>query len=83
MESCVKANLTIQLDRDVIHRARIVAAKRGTSISALVAHELADLVAREERYEEAQARAATLIDTARDRGGRSWSRGELHDRARR
>ena len=76
-----KANLTIQLDRDVIHRARIVAAKRGTSISALVAVELADLVAREERYEEAQGRAATLIDTARDRGGRSWSRGELHDRA--
>lgn len=33
-------NLTLQLDEDVIRRARIVAAKRGTSVSALVAREL-------------------------------------------
>ena len=29
-----KTNLTIQLDEEVIRRARIVAAKRGTSVSA-------------------------------------------------
>jgi hypothetical protein len=32
-----KTNLTLQLDEDVIRRPRIVAAKRGTSVSALVA----------------------------------------------
>ena len=32
-----KTNLTLQLDEGVIRRARIVAAKRGTSVSALVA----------------------------------------------
>ena len=36
-----KTNLTLQLDEEVIRRARIVAAKRGTSVSALVARELA------------------------------------------
>jgi hypothetical protein len=35
-----KTNLTLQLESDVIRRARVVAAKRGTSVSALVGKEL-------------------------------------------
>jgi hypothetical protein len=35
-----RANLTLQLDTEVIRRARIVAAKRGTSVSALAAMQL-------------------------------------------
>jgi len=75
-----KANLTLQLDEDVIKRARIVAAKRGTSVSALVARELDGLVERDERYEEASRRAKELMARAAPRGGRSWGRDELHDR---
>jgi Family of unknown function (DUF6364) len=75
-----KANLTIQLDEDVIRRARIVAAKRGTSVSALVARELDGLVAADARYEEARGRAEELMRAATPRGGRSWRRDELHER---
>ena len=75
-----KANLTLQLDEAVIRRARIVAAKRGTSVSALVARELDQLVADDERYEEARARAEELMRLATARGGRSWRRHELYDR---
>lgn len=75
-----KANLTLQLDKEIIRRARIVAAKRGTSVSALVARELACLVDQDARYEEARGRAAELMDRASPRGGRSWRRDELHDR---
>lgn len=75
-----KANLTLQLDEETIRRARIVAAKRGTSVSALVARELAGLVDQDARYEEARGRAAELIRAAAPRGGRSWRRDELHDR---
>jgi hypothetical protein len=75
-----KANLTLQLDEDTIRRARIVAAKRGTSVSALVARELAGLVEQDARYEEARGRAADLIRAATPHGGRSWRRDELHDR---
>jgi hypothetical protein len=75
-----KANLTIQLDADVIRRARIVAAKRGTSVSALVARELDGLVEDEARYEEARSRAEEILTRAMPRGGRSWRRDELHDR---
>ena len=75
-----KTNLTLQLDEDVIRRARVLAAKRGTSVSALVARELAGLVEQDARYEEARNRAEELMRAAAPRGGRSWRRGELHDR---
>ena len=51
-----KTNLTLQLETDVIRRARVLAARRGTSVSALVARELTALVAREVRYEDAAPR---------------------------
>ena len=76
----VKKNLTLQVDVDVIRRARVVAAKRGTSISALVARELDSLVAREERYEEARRRASELMAVAPRRGGRSWTRDDIYAR---
>lgn len=73
-----KTNLTLQLEEDVIRRARIVAAKRGTSVSALVARELADLAAQDDRYEDARRRAVELMAKAKPRGGRRWTRDELY-----
>jgi hypothetical protein len=75
-----KRNLTLQLDEEVIRRARIVAAKRGTSVSALAARELDRLTDEDARYEEALRRADELMALATPRGGRSWERTELHDR---
>lgn len=75
-----KTNLTLQLDEDVIKRARIVAAKRGTSVSALVARELDGLVEQDARYELAMGRAEEILARATARGGRAWRRDELHDR---
>ena len=75
-----RSNLTLQLDTDVIRRARIVAAKRGTSISALAAIQLTALVEEDERVEQARERAQAILEKAVPRGGRSWTRDELHDR---
>jgi antitoxin component of RelBE/YafQ-DinJ toxin-antitoxin module len=75
-----KANLTIQLDAEVIRRARIVAAKRGMSVSAIVALDLTELADRDARYEEARARAEELLAQAIPRGGRTWRREDLHQR---
>jgi hypothetical protein len=74
-----KSNLTLQLDDAVIRGARVVAAKRGTSVSGLVARELARLVADDARYEEARQAAMELMARAKPRGGPSWTRGELYD----
>jgi Family of unknown function (DUF6364) len=74
-----RRNLTVQLDEEVIRQARILAAERGTSVSALVARELEQLVARNARYEEAMRRAIELMDESEPRGGRNWRREELYE----
>ncbi len=76
-----KTNLTLQLDSEVIRDARVVAARRGTSISALVATELKHLVEQDARYEDARTRALELMQQAVPRGGPVWSRDEIHDRS--
>ena len=73
-----KRNLTVQLDEEVVRRARVVAAKRGTSVSALVARQLNELSAEDERYEAARQRAIELMTNAKSHGGRNWTREELY-----
>ncbi len=75
-----RANLTLQMDAEVIRRARIVAAKRGTSVSALAATRLRELVDEDERVELARARAEAILKRATQRGSGGWTRDELHDR---
>ncbi len=75
-----RTNLTLQMDAEVIRRARIVAAKRGTSVSALAAARLRELVDEDERVELARERAEAILRKATPRGSRSWTRDELHDR---
>lgn len=75
-----KTNLTLQLDAETILRAKVVAARRGTSISALVAKQLEELVADEERYDAAHRRALEILTAASPRGGRTWQRDSLHER---
>jgi Family of unknown function (DUF6364) len=76
-----KQNLTIRLDRKTIQRAKILAAKRSTSISSLVAGQIAILVGEDEAYERAERQALALLDQGFHLGGviRS-SRDELHER---
>jgi hypothetical protein len=75
-----KRNLTVQLDDDVIHRAKVTAAKRGTSVSALVAQELERLADADERYEAAQRRAEAALGRTAPRGGGHWNREDVHHR---
>ena len=73
-----KTNLTVQLDEDVVRRAKVAAAKRGTSVSALVARQIDELATQDERYEQARQRAIELMAQAQPRGGRNWTREDLY-----
>lgn len=75
-----KQNVTIQLDGEVIRDAKVLAARRGTSLSAMLAAELQRLVAEDERYEAARQREEEALSHARPRGGRRWTREEIYDR---
>lgn len=73
-----KTNLTIQLDQEVVKRAKILAAKRGTSVSGMVARQLDQLVAEDERYEAAHERAMELMSKGSPHGGRKWTRDDIY-----
>jgi hypothetical protein len=50
-------NLTLKLPVETIRKAKVVAAERGTSISALIAEKIAELVGEDAEYEAAKRRA--------------------------
>ena len=76
-----KQNLTISLDRETIRQAKIVAAKRSTSISGLLARQIEILIGEEEAYERAQRQALLLLEQGFHLGGViPASRDELHER---
>ena len=77
----MKQNLTISLDRQTIRKAKIVAARRDTSISGLLAQQIEILVGEEEAYERAERQAVALLDEGFHLGGGApASREELHER---
>ena len=76
-----KQNLTISLDRQTIRKAKIVAARRSTSISGLLARQIEILIGEEEAYERAERQAMTLLEEGFHMGGKiRASREELHER---
>ena len=77
----LKQNVTISLDRQTIRKAKIVAARRDTSVSGLLARQLEILVGEEEAYELAERQAVALLDEGFHLGGAvPVSREELHER---
>ena len=76
-----KQNLTVSLDRQTIQKAKIVAARRSTSISGLLARQIEILIGEEEAYESAERQAMTLLEQGFHLGGSiRVSRDELHER---
>lgn len=65
----MKQNLTVALDKETIRKAKVVAAKRSTSVSRLLADEIERLVAEHDRYEEAKAAAISELRRGYDLGG--------------
>lgn len=77
----MKANVTLKLDSDLLREIRILAAEEGTSISALVTGQLAELVRRRRGYDRARRRA---LDRLRRGLALGWkppkSRDSIHER---
>ena len=75
-----KQNVTISLARETVRKAEILAVRRKTSISGLLATQIEILVGEEEAYERAKRRATALLDRGFHLGGviRS-SRDEWHE----
>lgn len=77
----MKRNLTVQLDEATINKARVLAARRSTSVSRLVAEEITRLVEEDERYRRARDTAIRQLDRGFHMGGgRLPDRESLHER---
>jgi hypothetical protein len=84
MKSAIAAqrqNVTVSLTRETLRKAKILAARRDTSISGLLAAQIESLVGDDEAYTRAEKRARELMAQGFHMGGRpKVSRDELHER---
>ncbi len=77
----MKQNITLAIDKQILKRARTFAAQRRTSVSAMLADELRNIVARETEYEQARAKALAQLNAPFRLGGKKMpDRESLHDR---
>lgn len=76
-----KQNITVRLDSQTLRKAKVLAAKRNTSISGLLAEQIETLVGEDDAYEQAQRRALSLLEQGFHFGGKIEStRDEWHER---
>lgn len=79
----VRQNVTLALPRELLQEAKVLAAQRGTSLSALMVESLKRALRDGERFEEAGRRIKKRLHRGFDLGtqGRALpSRDELHER---
>jgi len=76
-------NITLSLPEEDLREARVLAARRGTSVSQLLARMLSDLVEQETGYARARERSLNRLREGTDLGTAgdiNWSRDSLHER---
>jgi len=77
----VKQNITLSLDKDLIQKAKVISAKRRSSVSNMLSQELQRIVESAEKYEVARRKAISDLRTGYHLGGIiTASREELHER---
>ncbi|MGO9087649.1 MAG: hypothetical protein ACLQBK_20730 [Candidatus Sulfotelmatobacter sp.] len=77
----MKTNITLKLDSSLLREAKILAAEEDTSISALLAARLEQIVRERKTYIRARKRALARLREGRDlQWTRPRSRDELHER---
>lgn len=79
----MKTNVTVSLDALLLREVKVLAARRGTSISSLLAEELEKTVRDAKDYEAAKRRSLSRMRRAADLGWRpAGSREAVHERGR-
>lgn len=76
-------NITLSLPEEDLREARVLAARRGTSVSRLLAQMLSELVEQETGYARARERSLGRLRKGADLGTGGhigWSRDSVHER---
>jgi HSP90 family molecular chaperone len=76
-----KQNITLRLSRQTLQKARILAARRSTSVTGLLASQLELLADTDDEYERAMRRAMARMEDGFHLGGvHKLDRDSLHER---
>ena len=65
----MKQNITVQLDQAIIKEAKVVAAKRSTSLSKLLANEISKLASQDSTYDKDRKIAINRLQKGYSLGG--------------
>jgi len=77
----VKTNITLKLDASLLRDVKVLAAEKGTSISALLASRLEEIVRERKGFELTRRRALNRLREGMDLNwSKPRSRDELHER---
>jgi hypothetical protein len=80
-KNAVRQNITLSLSRGTLRKVKVLAARRATSISGLLAEQIEILVGEDEAYERSQRRAMDFLERGFHLGGViRATRDELHER---
>jgi hypothetical protein len=78
-----KQNVTLAIPKEILHKAKLIAVERRTSLSGLMTQLLSEVVAREDRYANAHKRHLAWLEHGADLGTggtANWTREDLHER---
>jgi hypothetical protein len=77
----MKQNITLSINKDLIRKAKILAAQKQTSISGMLSQELQKILDDSEKYEFFKRKALININHGFHLGGKiAVARQELHER---
>ena len=77
----MKQNVTLSIEKEIIKKGKVVAARRDTSISKMLADLLKGMVENDERYEAAKRSALQQLKKGIRLGGKiTWKRADLYER---
>jgi len=77
----MKQNVTLSIEKEIIKKGKVVAARRDTSISRMLADLLKGMVENDERYEAAKRSALQQLKKGIRLGGKiTWKREDLYAR---
>ena len=75
-----KQNITLSLEKELLQKARVLAARRSISVSRLLSEELTRIVREADAFDQARLAALEALEYGFCLGGKPASREDLHDR---
>lgn len=76
----MKQNLTLSLEKDVIKKAKLLAAHHDTSVTALISGYIEKMATEDDVYQAAKVRALKAMKEGIPYASKRVSRDELHER---